>query len=313
MKLLANGAIYVVAYLLFMLPTYALPYLGSNSAVINTLSVAAAGKTYPLFWYHATALAVLVALTLLRGPYVGRRWLWVFPTLAAFFDLMPGINMIPLAPTLLHVFAVVLGVMDSKKAPAEGEAAAVPGPTRTETLGAAAIVGAFALISIVTTVTYGPRRQSPPMQAPTVAGNRLQAPPQPMPPARAAPQAPAVQSAAAPPSDVRPVPAPAAGVGGTRFSGVVDRMTVDVLLDVRGDGTVAGHWQVTNRPNLAGIRYRLEGVRRGGAWTLKEFSATNAYEMDVHLRADPATGELVGEARNLAPGSKAWAVRLKPT
>lgn len=318
MKLLANGAIYVVAYLLFMLPTYALPYLGSNSAVVNTLSVAAAGKTYPLFWYHATVLAVLVALTLLRGPYVGRRWLWVFPTLAAFFDLVPGINMIPLAPTLLHVFAVVLGVMDSKKAPAEGEAAARPGPTRTETLGAGAIVGVFALISIVTTVTYGPRRPSPPMNAPTVAANRLPPSPQAMPPARVAPQAPAVQpaaqpavqSAAAMPSSARPTPSPAAG--STRFSGVVDRMTVDVLLDVRGDGTVAGHWQVTNRPNLAGIRYRLEGVRRGDAWMLKEYSATNAYEMDVHLRADPATGELVGEARNLAPGSKPWPVRLKP-
>ena len=98
MKLLASGAIYVVAYLLFMLPTYALPYLGSNSAVINTIAVAGAGKTYPLFWYHATALAVLFALALLRGPYVGRRWLWVFPTLAAFFDLVPGINLIPLAP-----------------------------------------------------------------------------------------------------------------------------------------------------------------------------------------------------------------------
>lgn len=300
MKLLANGAIYVVAYLVFMLPTYALPYLGSNSAVVNTLSVAAAGKTYPLFWYHATALAVLVALTLLRGPYVGRRWLWVFPTLAAFFDLMPGINMIPLAPTLLHVFAIVLGVMDSKKAPAEGGAATAPGPSRAETLGAAGLVGALALVSVVTTVTYGTRTARPAASMPaTVAAPRV-APPQ-----MVAPPPSAMPAANVP-------PAAASYAGSMRLTGVVDRMTVDVLLETRNDGTVVGHWQVTNRPNLAGIRYRLEGVRHGDSMTLKEFSATNAYEMDVFLRAEPNTGDLVGEARNLAPGSKPWAVRLKP-
>jgi hypothetical protein len=138
----------------------------------------------------------------------------------------------------------------------------------------------------------------------------------PTPPTPTAPPTPALATGAERAAPATPVPAatsPVPTVANTRYTGTVDTMTVDALLESRADGGVSGYWQVTNRPKIAGIRYRLSGVKRGGELVLKEFSEKNEHEMDVHLKMDPATGELIGEARNLGGKSKPWSVRLKPT
>jgi hypothetical protein len=38
-------------------------------------------------------------------------WLVIFPILAAVFDLFPGLSAIPLIPTVMHLLAIILGVV----------------------------------------------------------------------------------------------------------------------------------------------------------------------------------------------------------
>ena len=108
-KVLANGPMFVVLYLVFMVPTYLLPYLGSNSSFIN---IASSGMN-PLFWSHIFAMLMLVLVTWLRGSYVSKSWIVIFPILASVFDLIPGLSLVPFVPTIMHIFAIILGVSGS--------------------------------------------------------------------------------------------------------------------------------------------------------------------------------------------------------
>jgi hypothetical protein len=109
----ANRAIFVVLYLLLIVPTYVLPYVGSNSAVINSLGAAAGLGITPAFWIHAFFLVAVISLTWFRGAFSGRSWITIFPVLATFFDLTPGFSSIPLAPTVFHCLGIIFGVSSS--------------------------------------------------------------------------------------------------------------------------------------------------------------------------------------------------------
>lgn len=118
MKHLGNPVVFVVLYILFMLPTYYLPYVGSNSAAVGTLGQlgAAAGDldasagVLPQFWLHLGSLFILIAVTWFRGTVIDKKWLVTFPIVAAIFDLAPALNLIPLIPTVMHLLAIILAV-----------------------------------------------------------------------------------------------------------------------------------------------------------------------------------------------------------
>ena len=110
MKFLGNAVVFVVLYVLFMIPTYVLPYLGSNSAVFAGALAAADRGINPAFWAHLAALIALIVFTWFRGALVDRKWLLIFPVLAAVFDLTPGLSVIPLVPTVMHLLAIILAV-----------------------------------------------------------------------------------------------------------------------------------------------------------------------------------------------------------
>lgn len=116
MNMIGNKGMFVILYLLFMLPTYVLPYLGSNSAILSGAGVAAGAGLHPLFWVHLAALLVLVAITWCRGSLANKRWLIIFPILAAVFDLFPMLNAIPFGPTVMHLLAIILGVAGTTSA-----------------------------------------------------------------------------------------------------------------------------------------------------------------------------------------------------
>jgi len=117
MKYFANGMVFAVVYIVFMLPTYLLPWMGSNSTAIN--AVAVAGETWnPLFLMHLFCLALLVGITWLRGVHVNKAWLVIIPIVAAAFDLIPGFNWVPFVPTVMHIFALVKGVASSPESAA---------------------------------------------------------------------------------------------------------------------------------------------------------------------------------------------------
>lgn len=109
-SVLGNPAIFALLYILLMIPTYWLPYLGSNSAVLNTAGSAAGIGMNPAFWPHLGALALLGGVAWMRGNHIGKSWLVILPILALIFDLTPGLNFIPMVPTVMHLLAIILGV-----------------------------------------------------------------------------------------------------------------------------------------------------------------------------------------------------------
>lgn len=116
LKLVANTGTYVIGYVLLMAPTYLLPYLGSNSSILNSVGAASGAGLHPLLFVHVVFLAALVVLAWARGKYITKTWLFGLPLAAAFFDIVPGLSLIPLAPTALHLAAIIVGVQDNRKA-----------------------------------------------------------------------------------------------------------------------------------------------------------------------------------------------------
>lgn len=105
-----GGATFFLTYVLFMIPTYVLPYFGSNSVLANGLWSALGQGLLPQFWLHALALYVLIVICWVRGTRIETPWLAVFPVIATLFDLVPTLNWIPLVPTACHIAALVIGV-----------------------------------------------------------------------------------------------------------------------------------------------------------------------------------------------------------
>jgi len=112
---------FVIVYIIFMIPTYFLPYLGSNSAVLGATAAAAGNGINPAFWWHLIALVVLIGITATRGTVIGKKWIQIFPILAAVFDLVPGLSLIPLVPTVMHLCAIIIGVKGPNIVPAPTE------------------------------------------------------------------------------------------------------------------------------------------------------------------------------------------------
>ena len=60
-------------YIAAMVPTYVLPYLGSNSLVIGAAS---GGATAPLFLVHLACLIALIVFANIRGDIIGNARGW---------------------------------------------------------------------------------------------------------------------------------------------------------------------------------------------------------------------------------------------
>lgn len=116
LRFVANTGMYAVGYIVLMIPTYILPYMGSNSLLLVSAAAAAGGGLYVLLLIHIAFLVGLILLAWARGKLIGKGWLTGLPIAAALFDLLPGLSLIPLAPTVLHLAAIILGVKDDRKA-----------------------------------------------------------------------------------------------------------------------------------------------------------------------------------------------------
>lgn len=98
-----------------MLPTYYLPFVGSNSTLLHGIDAASGGKNLNFaFWLHISSMLILCALCWVRGAYVGKGWLIIFPILAIVFDFVPGLSAIPMIPTVMHLLSIILGVVGAK-------------------------------------------------------------------------------------------------------------------------------------------------------------------------------------------------------
>ncbi len=114
-RLMKITPVFLVAYVLMMIPTYVLPLFGSNSSVATLVGGAIGGKGGvfpPQWWAHMFVLAVLVVIAWARGMnFAGKSYLPAIAFLAALFDMIPGLRMIPLVPTVFHLLTLVLGVV----------------------------------------------------------------------------------------------------------------------------------------------------------------------------------------------------------
>jgi len=115
LKFVANTVMYVVGYTVLMVPTYILPYMGSNSLLINSAAAVAGAGVFALLLIHLAFLGALVLLAWARGKLIGKGWLVGLPIAAAMFDIVPGLSLIPLAPTVFHLAAIIVGVKDERK------------------------------------------------------------------------------------------------------------------------------------------------------------------------------------------------------
>src|SRR5262249_36273000 len=73
MTFIAIPVVFVILYYILMLPTYILPYFGSNSAVFGAASVASGAGVYPLFLLHLAFLIALIVLAYIRGKVIARK------------------------------------------------------------------------------------------------------------------------------------------------------------------------------------------------------------------------------------------------
>ena len=111
MKTVRHAISFVILYVLMMVPTYILPYFGSNSAITNTFSSAMGLGFTPQWWMHAWSIAIIILLAWMRGKWIDKGYLPAFSIAAGIFDLTPILSSIPLIPTAFHLLAIVLGAM----------------------------------------------------------------------------------------------------------------------------------------------------------------------------------------------------------
>jgi hypothetical protein len=128
---MSNALLYIFGYLTLMVPTYVLPYFGSNSTIVNGLGAAVGRGMTPFWWLHVWALVMLVLMAFARGKHLGKTYIVVFPVIAAAFDMVPGLSLVPFVPTVMHLVALALGAMGHVPTNVEagGGAGDVPKPS----------------------------------------------------------------------------------------------------------------------------------------------------------------------------------------
>ena len=89
-----------VTYVILALPTYVLPWLGSNSLVAALVS---GGSVLLYTFLHCLCLIGLILIACIRAVHVRHAVLALLPVCAAMFDMVPGLSLIPFAPTAFHI------------------------------------------------------------------------------------------------------------------------------------------------------------------------------------------------------------------
>lgn len=147
---------FALLYVALMVPTYILPYSGSNSAFVGVLGVAIGKGLMPQTWAHLWSLALLIVIAWMRGATIGKGFLPAISFCAALFDMTPVLNVIPLVPTVLHVVTLAIGVSGKSE---NGDGAVLRATGRRAVMAAAAmtLVAVGGSILFMTTAKKGMR------------------------------------------------------------------------------------------------------------------------------------------------------------
>jgi hypothetical protein len=96
----------LLAMLVSFIPTYILPYYGSNSSLLNAAALALVGNLLITFWLHLFVYGFATLLMWFSHRGISKLWV-IAPVFAAILDLTPGLSSLPFLPTLLMVISLV--------------------------------------------------------------------------------------------------------------------------------------------------------------------------------------------------------------
>jgi len=198
MRTVGSTVGFALLYVALMVPTYVLPYLGSNSALAGAFGAVVGKGVMPQTWAHLWFLASLILIAWMRGASTDKGFLPAISFCAALFDMTPVLNVIPLVPTVLHVVTLAIGV--SGKA-ADRDASVLRQTGRRAVMASAAmtLIAVGGSILFVTTAQKGMRDLGNSVARPAEPLRSFKAPAKPVPP----PPEPQILAAPA------PTPAPA--------------------------------------------------------------------------------------------------------
>lgn len=91
-KAFASNTVFILSYLALMLPTYYFQHTNASSVVLTI------------------CLLGLCGICVVRGAYIGKRWLAALPIVAMAFELIPRLSAIPYVSTSYHILAIVIGI-----------------------------------------------------------------------------------------------------------------------------------------------------------------------------------------------------------
>jgi len=92
MRGVGSTAGFALLYAALMVPTYVLPYFGSNSAIVGALGAAIGRGLMPQTWAHIWFLTLLILVAWMRGATVHKGFLPAISFCAALFDMTPVLN-----------------------------------------------------------------------------------------------------------------------------------------------------------------------------------------------------------------------------
>lgn len=192
--------VFVLAYLALMVPTYVLPYLGSNSTIFNGVAVGTGFGMTPMWWAHVWCLAMLVVIAWLRGARIGKGFLPFLSLAAGLFDLTPVLSVIPFVPTVFHVITLALGIKGTEVADEKAV-----GTANKRGLVAAAVATVAAVAGVVSFAMPKPQAVTPAAQQASSSGTKPAQPAVEAP--KATESAPKASPAPAPVAESAPAPA----------------------------------------------------------------------------------------------------------
>lgn len=297
MRLFGSTGGFVLLYALFMVPTYVLPYSGSNSAIVGAIGAAVGKGLMPATWAHLWFLASLILLAWMRGASIEKRFLPAISFCAALFDMTPMLSAIPFVPTIFHVVTLVIGVMGTAGV---DSGSALPGMGRraVTVLATMTVVAVGGSMLFMTSAGKGVRdlgngvaRQAEPprsVKAPATRSVPQQLAPRPLAsPTPAAAPASSAAPMAATPEPVKPVPAPVVASPTKPTSIAVSPKPADSAVPKR----VAAQTQAAAaNGNKTAITEMLNDANDCMASKRYECAITNARSV---LRLNPANAEAV--------------------
>lgn len=302
MRLVGSTGGFVLLYAVLMVPTYVLPYFGSNSAIAGAIGAVVGTGLMPQTWAHLWFLACLILLAWMRGASIEKRFLPAISFCAALFDMTPMLSAIPFVPTIFHVVTLVIGITGTSGI---DDGPALPGMGRraVTVLVAITAVAVGGSILFMTTAEKGVRdlgnevaRQAEPphsVKAPATKSVPQQPAPRtlalPAPAAAPASVAPAVSDISRPatPEPVKPVRAPVVASPAKPAPIAVSAKPTDSAASRR---VVPQTQAPASNPNKAAIAAMLGDANGCMASKRYECAITNARSI---LRLDPANAEAV--------------------